>query len=61
MEERDITIVDIPGASIQADMNDTVHLKMEGSLAESLLKEDPNLYQKFLSVENVRSTNLCEA
>jgi len=28
MEERDMAIVYIPGAFMQADINDTVHLKM---------------------------------
>jgi len=55
MEERDIAIVEIPGAFIQADMNDTVHLKMECMLAELLVKVYPKLCQKFLSVKNGRS------
>jgi len=38
IEERDIAIVDIPGASMQAYMNNTVHLKMEGRLSELLMK-----------------------
>jgi len=42
MEERDIAIVDIHGAFKQADMSDTMHLKIEGRLAEFLL--DPKLY-----------------
>ena len=50
MEERDIEIFDIPGAFMKADMNDTVHLKMEGRLAELLVKVELNLYWKFLSV-----------
>ena len=53
IEERDIAIVDIPGAFIQADMNDTVHLKMQGRLAEQLMKVEPKLYWKFLNLENM--------
>jgi len=41
---------------MQAKMNDVVHLKMEGRLAELLAKVDPKLYRKFLSVENGRSS-----
>jgi len=37
-------------------MNDTVHLKMEGRSAELLMKVEPKLYWKFLSVENGIST-----
>ena len=33
MEERDISIDDIPQAFMQADMNETAHLKVEGRLA----------------------------
>jgi len=32
MEEMYNLVVDIPGAFMQADMNDTVHLKMGGRL-----------------------------
>ena len=46
---------DIPGAFMQAEMNDTVHVKMEGSLAELMVKIDPKLYQKYLSNENGKS------
>jgi len=30
MEEMDMTIVDIPGALMQGDMDKAVHIKMEG-------------------------------
>jgi hypothetical protein len=38
--------VDIPGAFIQADMEDLVHMKVEGKMAELLVKLDPELYMK---------------
>jgi len=44
-------VFDIPGAFMQAEMNDTVHVNMEGCLAELLVKTDPKLYQKYLSNE----------
>jgi len=47
MERRDVAIVDIPGAVMQAKMNDVVHLKMEGRLTELLAKVDPKLYRNF--------------
>jgi len=50
MEERDIVIADILGAFMQADMNVNVHLKMEGRLAELLMKAEAKLNWKFLSV-----------
>jgi len=54
MEKRDVCFIYIPGAFMQAEMNDTVHVKVEGSLAELLVKIDPRLYQKYLS-ENGKS------
>jgi len=41
MESRDDVIVDIPGAFMQANMDDVFHLKMEGRLAECLVKLEP--------------------
>ena len=38
MERRDVAIVDIPGAIMQENMDDVMHLKMEGRLAELLVK-----------------------
>jgi hypothetical protein len=45
-EHRDVATVDIPGAFVQADMEDLVHMKLEGKMAELLVKLDPKLYQK---------------
>ena len=36
--KRDIKNVDIPGAFIKADMNEIVHLKMEGRLVKLIVK-----------------------
>jgi hypothetical protein len=41
MERRDVATVDIPGAFMQADMEqDTVHMKLEGKMAELLVRID---------------------
>ena len=50
-EERDVATVDIPGAFLHADMDDLVHMKFEGKMAELLVKLDPKLYRKFVQVE----------
>jgi hypothetical protein len=47
-EHRDVATVDIPGAFMQADMEDLVHMKLEGKMAELLVKLDPKLYQKYV-------------
>jgi hypothetical protein len=45
-EDRDVATVDIRGAFMQADMEDLVHMKLEGKMAELLVKLDPKLYRK---------------
>ena len=42
-EGRDVGIVDIPNAFMQVDMDDTVQMKLEGKMAELLVKIDPKL------------------
>eukprot|EP00957_Ditylum_brightwellii_P028719 2169049-Ditylum_brightwellii.AAC.1 len=44
MEGRDVATVDIPGAFMQAEMDDTVHMKIEGTMAEILTKLDPKMH-----------------
>ena len=39
-EGRDVATVDIPGVFMQADMEDTVHMKLEGKMAELLVRID---------------------
>eukprot|EP00957_Ditylum_brightwellii_P183358 13966408-Ditylum_brightwellii.AAC.1 len=51
MEGRDVATVDIPGAFMQADMDDIVHMKIEGTMAELLTKLDPKMYRPFLKNE----------
>ena len=51
MERRDVATVDIPGAFMQADMEDIVHMKLEGKMAELLVRIDPQLYRKHIQLE----------
>jgi hypothetical protein len=48
LERRDIATVDIPGAFMQADMDEVVHMKLEGQMAELLVRLDPKLYRKYV-------------
>jgi hypothetical protein len=43
-EGRDVATTDIPGAFMRTDMVDTVHMVLEGTVAELLVKIDPKLY-----------------
>ena len=45
-ERRDIATVDIPGAFLQADTEDKIHMKLKGKMAELLVRIDPKLYRK---------------
>ena len=51
LERRDVATADIPGAFMQTDMEDTVHMVLEGKMAELLVKIDPKLYRKYLLIE----------
>jgi hypothetical protein len=50
-ERRDVATVDISGAFMQADMDDLVHMRLEGKMAELLVKLDPKLYRKYVQTE----------
>ena len=50
-ERREVITVDIPGAFMQGEQDETVHMKLEGTLAELLAKCDPTKYQPYLMIE----------
>jgi hypothetical protein len=54
-EGRDVATVNIPSAFLQADMDELVHIKLQGKMAELLVKLDPKLYQKYVEIEKGRS------
>jgi hypothetical protein len=55
MENRDVAFVDLPGAFLQAYMEkydgDTVHMRLEGKMAELIVRLDPKLYRKYVTYE----------
>jgi hypothetical protein len=51
-EGRDVVTADIPGAFMQADIDEVVHVKFEGEIAEMLVRMDPALYRKYVKDEN---------
>ncbi len=50
-EGRDVATADIPGVFMQTNMEDTLHMMLEGKMAELLVKLDPKLYHKYVQVE----------
>ena len=54
-EGRDIATVEIPGAFMQADMDEIVHVRWEGAMTDLLVKMDPKLYRKYIVKEKGKS------
>jgi Reverse transcriptase (RNA-dependent DNA polymerase) len=50
-ERRDVATVDLPGAFMQADMDDVVYMRLEGIMVKLLLKIDKALYAPFVCKE----------
>jgi hypothetical protein len=51
-ERRDVAIVDVPGSFLTADMDKEVTMCLRGRLAELMVKTAPNIYRKFISLDN---------
>ena len=51
IEKRDVATCDIPGAFMQSNMKGKVVMKLEGVMAEIILKIDSKLYRKFVVME----------
>ncbi|MFM6182690.1 MAG: reverse transcriptase domain-containing protein [Dolichospermum sp.] len=48
-EQRTVAVCDIPGAFMQADIDEVVHMKFEGEIAELLVKIDPARYTPYVT------------
>ena len=52
LENRDVAIVDIPGAFMQVDLDDEeVIIRLTGKMVELLLEIDPEMYEPYLTYE----------
>ena len=63
-ENRFVATCDIPGAFMQADMDELLHIKLEGDMALLLAKVDPDRYNKYIRYVNgkpVIYVMLCKA
>eukprot|EP00934_Nitzschia_sp_Nitz4_P001751 Nitzschia sp. Nitz4//scaffold498_size9664//8500//9573//NITZ4_009089-RA/size9664-processed-gene-0.2-mRNA-1//1//CDS//3329553090//1751//frame0 len=52
-ENREVAVIDVPGAFMQADMDETVHIRLTEVIVDILLEIDP-MYQKFVCHEKGR-------
>ena len=48
-EGRDVATVDIPGAFMQAEMDELVYMKIEGSMVDLLVELEPEKYKQFVT------------
>ena len=48
-ENRDVAVVDIPGAFLQANIDEDVWMALDGTLAELMCKVSPKLYSKYVT------------
>ena len=51
LEGRDVATCDIPGAFMQADIDEEIHVKFDGELVDLMIQNDPNLAQ-YVAIEN---------
>ena len=47
-EDRYVIVTDIPGAFLHADIEDEVHMLLEGTIAKLIVKLEPSLYRKHI-------------
>jgi hypothetical protein len=51
LEGRDVAIADVPGAFMQVDMDEIVHVRFTGIMVEKLLEIDPEMYSPYVVYE----------
>ena len=56
MEYRDVATVDIPGAFMQANIDDETYVKIQGAMCDIFVKIDPERYANFVCTEQGRNT-----
>jgi hypothetical protein len=51
-EERDVATADIPGAFMQADMDETVYMRLEGVMVDMLMELDSTKYAQYITTQH---------
>ena len=51
-ENRKVAVLDVPGAFMQVDMDELVHVRFEGEMVDKLLEIDHDLYASYVSMES---------
>jgi hypothetical protein len=60
IEDCDVATLDNPRSFMQADIDEVVHVRFEGEIAEMLVRMDPKLDQKYIRDENSKSVMYVE-
>jgi hypothetical protein len=51
LEGRHVAVLDVPGAFMQADMDELVHVRFTGKMVDLLLEIDRDMYQPYVVIE----------
>ena len=51
LESREVAVLDIPGAFMQADIDKLVHARFTGEMASMLLHIDNDMYRDYVVIE----------
>jgi hypothetical protein len=51
-ERRQVMMINIPGALMHVDIDELIHVRLEGPMAELLTQVDPNKYRTYLAKEH---------
>ena len=55
LEEREVAVAGILGASLSADMDNEVYVRFQGTLTEIMVAEEPSLYRPFVSYKGSKA------
>ena len=50
-ENHKVAVLDVPGAFMQVDMDEMVHVQFQGEMVDKLLEIDHDLYASYVTVE----------
>ena len=51
LENRDVAVLDVPGAFMQADIDELVHVRFKGEMVRMLLEIDEEMYGEYVVME----------
>jgi hypothetical protein len=59
LEGRDVAVIDVPGAFMQADMDELVHVRFTGKMVDLLLEIGRNMYGPCVVKEGKETLSIC--